>query len=214
MSISAICRHRTTPHQPGIIWSVISCLGLDAVLDLIPVAHLHISRVIGCLLDLLDICAISDHDQLWEVIRLPLDALASAVHAARSHFIPHLRRTMEGLKSIFERIPVGCEAGRKGAYTLIGHCITAVGGREFDPYHAFAIQQILRLEDSSNMALRLTGFRVLATLTSACKGTMSPYLKQLLPMHLDSLSRDEPEVQASGEFQCALVRLALHLIPN
>lgn len=179
-----------------IIWAATSSLGLGALLEFTPKPFFHLESSVSCLLILIKQLLRNDHGQPIQVIELPIGSLGCIAISTGSNFSPYLKASMEMLQEISSTIPLSSsEAIHWSVAAVIGDCIKAVG-RAIEPYHAFSVERIFSLGDSTYPLLRIMAFRVLAGLTVACPGILSSCMGELISMLLNSIRRSIPNVQS------------------
>lgn len=178
--------------------SAISCLGLKAILEMTPNPAIFIIQIVEGLLPLIRDILLDDNSQTPELIPLPITCLAQAVVSGGAFFAPYLKATIEILKRVTSQIHLACEPVYGAVSELLGRCVRKFGGK-FWPYHAFAVEEILKLGNGPHIYPMVKSFEILKDLTWACKGAMGPYLNRLVAMHMDIIMFVGPNVQPMSE---------------
>lgn len=157
---------------------------------------IYLPDVVDCVVKLWQNLLAEGHNQPPNSIQIPIRAMAHIAVSAKDAFIPYLPQTMKLLQGVFSQVSINHFGVHWAALGMMGDCLSIAGKRGFQHFTEITMAQAIAAASSRFTVLRSMGFIVLALLAENYPKIMTSRLGNLVPLHFDSIMRDEPSEES------------------
>ena len=162
-----------------------ACTALDALLEVLgDTIGQYLQLLMETLSGLLDTAP-------TQVKAVVTGAICSAAYASKSAFLPYFNQTMQRMGPFLQLKGEGEESELRGIMDAIGTFAEAVGAEAFRPYFSEMMTQAFSGAQSDNARLRECIFLFFGVMSRVFGEEFAPFLPQVVPSLLSSLSQSE-----------------------